>query len=336
MDTDGSPLIALRWADIFKQEGRVNLRCFFTEMDTSSHSELEKNCKEINPKSEYYILPNGRFDERIDEIFQKLNDYPTIFFLDCFGVKGLTYEIIARIAKYLKVNKGELFLLFHNRSVARIAGQSTPNTIKERMIKAAASYTQNLTALLGPGSDAIWRPKWIELKDTPQEFEKWACSYLMSRLCKDKLFHGVASYDIREQYHDARPMYSILVCTNFPEKVGGELLNDFFCEEDRLLFMQSDSQNPAFFEKQWNSSIETTKAQLRPKVIKILGDLCPRWYPLEKVITKTILCQDIFAKLKRTHHRHLLLELYKEGLLEPKELGKNGKVTLKSLIRFKI
>ncbi|MHC5775828.1 three-Cys-motif partner protein TcmP [Nostoc sp.] len=145
LDTDGSPLIALKCAKIFSFEERVTLRCFFTEEDKDLNQELKSNCSLIGEGLPYKVYDPQRFDKTLTQIMNELEKYPTLFFLDAFGVKGVTFEQIQHIANYVSQYKGELFLLFHNRAVARHAGFYKTSYKNSKDQKTAETYTQNLT-----------------------------------------------------------------------------------------------------------------------------------------------------------------------------------------------
>jgi len=46
-NTDGSPLIALKCAKLFREEKRVNLKCFFIESKPDFNKKLRENCKTV-------------------------------------------------------------------------------------------------------------------------------------------------------------------------------------------------------------------------------------------------------------------------------------------------
>ena len=342
LDTDGSPLIALKLAKAFKEEGRVNLRCFFTEADKRFHQNLIKNCQLALEGSEldYKVYPRGEFGKFLPEILTDLKLYPSLFFVDTFGVKGFNFEQIRLIGDYLSKHKGELFLLFHNIQVARHAGQSTAKSQEPRSVKASQTYYKNLTEFLGPNSDRDWKSKWMELKNTPQAFERWALGYFMSRIFKETNFKGVASFEIKEEYNDPRPQYSIVACSNHPQKAFGEFLNEFFAEENRLLFYKDENKNfistSSFLEREWNKQVEERKHQIKPILIQILKDKVTGWIEVRKAITHAVLVisrnYDL-GYLKRPEYRKMIVALYKEGVIEARCLGKKNQLTLDSEIR---
>lgn len=336
-DTDGSPLIALKCAKIFSLEERVNLRCFFTEANNSFNKKLRENCQSIGKGLSYKIYEPQNFADALPEIINDLDNYPTLFFLDTFGVKGVTFEQICFIGNYLSQYKGELFLLFHNIPVARHAGQSTANSDNPQSLKAAATYTKNLTALLGPNSEQDWKQKWIELKDKPQQFERWALDFFKNRILKESSFKGVSSFEIKEMYNDVRPQYSIVVCSNHPQKAFGAFLNEFIWEESKLLFFKENKiENiQKFLEREWEQENRERIAKIKPEIVKILGQINQNWLPLADVITRLILEIGNLGYLKRTqYYNDILLPLISERVIEVKDLGAKGKVTLKSQVKI--
>ena len=340
LNTDGSPLIALKCAKIFNLEGRVNLRCFFAEADKSRHQKLMQNCRAVGERLEYKIYTCQKFENVLPEIMNDLQGYPSLFFVDTFGVKGLRFEQICLISDYLSQYKGELFLLFHNIQVARHAGQDTAKSEAARMNKASQTYSQNLTELLGVNSDKDWKPKWLELKNKPQQFERWALKYFKQRIIRDSKFNGVASFEIKEKYNDTRPRYSIVACSNHPNKAFGEFLNEFFAEENRLLFYEEDKTGMFrnFLDQEWQRQNKQRKAEIKPRIIELIKKVNWRWMTLKDTITLVILQLDEIGfglgYLKRSDYRGIIVELFEEGIIETQVKDIKKGLTLKSLIRF--
>lgn len=336
LDTDGSPLIALKCAKIFKDEGRVNLRCFFTEEDNHLNQKLRDNCSCLGQGLDYKIYEPQEFGIALPKIMNELDNYPTLFFLDAFGVKGITFEQICIIADYVRRYKGELFLLFNNRAVARNAGQYKTSYKNSKEEKAANTYTQNLTKLLGPNSDIDWKPKWLEYRDQEQKFERWALQYFKSRLQEESSFKGVASFEVKETYNEVRPQYSIVVGSNHPQKAFGEFLNEFFCQENESLFFEIDKSgiNHKFLEQAWKREIDERINNIRPLVIDILKIKNQNWMPLKDVITLLILEIGNLGYLSRSKYREIMLKLYEENIIESRELSARGNLTLETHVRI--
>lgn len=335
-DTDGSPLIALKCAEIFRLEDRVNLRCFFAEEDQERNQKLRDNCKSIGQGLNYKIYEPQEFGVVMPNVMNELENYPTLFFLDAFGVKGVTFEQICSIANYVNKYKGEMFLLFHNRAVARHAGyhKTMYKTNKEK--KTAETFMQNLTKLLGPNSDLDWKPKWFEYKQEEQKFERWALDYFKNRLQRESRFKGVASFEIKETYNDIRPQYHIVVGSNHPWKAFGEFLNDIFWKENQLLFFEDDKTktNHKFMEQAWKRETDERVAKIRPMIIDVLQRKNQEWMPLEEVITMLILEIGNLGYLGRPEYRaKIMLKLYEEKIIEARELGAKGRLTLKNHVR---
>jgi three-Cys-motif partner protein len=332
-DTDGSPLIALKCSKIFHAEQRVTLNCFFAEKKKSHFDALRQNCEPFKAHVPFSIYGPGDFNKFLPDIIDGLNGFPTLFFLDTFGVKGVTLEDIKSINQYLAMSKGEMFLLFHNRAVARHARQVFAKTNSVSMQKATMTYAKNLTDLLGHGTDAIWQRKWQEVQGSPQLFERWALDFFKQQVCSKTLTKGVSSFEIKREYSDNRPMYSIVVCSNMPEKSFGELLNDFvFSERKSLFFADSYSGIEKFLEHEWNKDVNFRSSNIVPWILESLKGL--PWMDLKDLITKIILDWDDLGYLSRSDYRKILIDLHHQGRLEARNLGSRGAVTSKSSVKL--
>jgi three-Cys-motif partner protein len=336
LNTDGSPLIALKCAKIFAREGRVNLRCFFTEENKNLNQQLKINCNDIGEGLVYKIYEPQEFSIALPQIMSDLSNYPTLFFLDAFGVKGVNFKQICEIANYVNSYKGELFLLFNNRSVARSAGHYKLSYKNDKEKKTSETYTEHLTKLLGYNSDLEWKIKWLEYQDENQKFEKWALDYFKNRLKKESNFKGVASFEIKETYQDIRPQYSIVVGSNHPQKAFGELLNEFIYKENELLFFEVDTSgnNKKFLKKIWESENNERISKIEPLILEILRLKIKQWKPLKDVITILILEIGNLGYLGRPKYREIMLKFYKNNIIEARELGKRGNLTLENDVRI--
>jgi three-Cys-motif partner protein len=332
-NNDGSPLIALKCAKLFLQEKRANLRCFFVESDKKSHHELTLNCHHEDQENSYIIYEPKEFAELFEIIMNDLGKHPTLFFIDPFGVKGITFKQICTIGKYLKNYKGELFLLFHNRAVARHAGHFS------KKIKADQKFIDNLVGFLGINSEEYLQQKWLELKQQAQDFENWTLEYFKYKMLTEGGFKGVTSFPIKEEYNEKRPQYHIVVGSNFPQRVFGTLLNDSVFQETELLFKNSGKTENAkiFFEQQWQKEIRKRIESVTERVKEILRNQTD-WISCEDVITKIILALPEIGYLKRTHYyQDILAAFYKEGILQTKNINtspKKKEFTLKTLIKI--
>lgn len=335
-NTDGSPLIALKCAKLFKQEKRVNLRCFFVESRRDFNKKLRANCETVAEGLSHKIYKPQTFEIAFPELMKDLENYPTLFFLDAFAVKGMSFDNICNIGNYVSQYKGELFLLFHNIQVARHAGHYKTTYADSEKQKTAESYMKNLTKLLGVNSDIEWKPKWLELKNEPQKFERWALEYLKERMRKEGGFRGVTSFEIKETYNNVRPQYSIVVGSNHPKKAFGDFLNDFVCDEYKSLFFQYNYQgNEKFLDKQWEAEQKRRIAIIKTQSIEILREIKSEWKSFKDVITHIILKLNDLGCLKRTqYYNDILGSLYQEGLLEIQNPGVRKPYTLDSLVRI--
>jgi three-Cys-motif partner protein len=334
-NTDGSPLIALKCAKLFRQEKRVNLRCFFIESKRDFNKKLRENCEIVGEGLSYKIYKPQTFEVAFPYLMTDLENYPTLFFLDTFAVKGMNFDNICEIGNYVSQYKGEVFLLFHNIQVARNAGQYKTTYANSKEQQTAENYTKHLTHLLGVDSDIEWKPKWLQLKDQPQEFERWALEYFKERMRQEGGFRGVTSFEIKETYNDVRPQYSIVVGSNHPKKAFGYFLNDFVCDENKLLFFQYNHKGiQKFLDKEWKAEEKKRIALIKTQSLQILHEIQPEWQSFEDVITHIILKMDDLGCLKRSQYYEILGSLYQEGMLEIQNPGAKKPYTQKSLLRI--
>lgn len=359
-NTDGSPLIALKCAQIFQEERRVNLRSFFVEKKPDYHQELIRNCSGFKKKVDFKIYPPQSFETAIDQIFIDLQKYPTLFFLDVFGVKGVPFKRIQDIARYLSQHKGEMFILFHNSSIARQAGFLTGKPEDSTGRSPNDAMMQNLTDFLGENSENDWKEKWLELRELSletnsstklvnlfgepvsiktdknsvnQEFERWALKYFKKSICESTEFNGVISFPIKEKYSDSRPKYHIVVASNHPEKAFGEFINDFVWQEEKILFSNGENQPIDSLQKEWDRISKKRASEAKPFIIKILSQQM-NWISVGDLITKVILCSQDIGLVRRSDYRTAIIDLYNQQEILGKKLGKTG-LTLNSLVKSK-
>ncbi|WP_199294467.1 hypothetical protein [Anabaena sp. FACHB-1237] len=271
----------------------------------------------------------------LPQLINELENYPTLFFLDTFGVKGVTFDEICYISDYVSKHKGELFLLFHNSSVARYAGFYKTSYKSDKEQKTAETFIENLTKLLGHNSDLDWKQKWLEYQNEEQKFERWALEYFKDRLNKESRFRGVASFEIKEEYNDPRPQYHIVVGSNYPEDAFGVLLNDFVYQENELLFYKDDitGKYHQFMEHEFDRQNNERISTIKPQIIDILCTRNQDWIMLKDAITLIILEISNLGYLNRAKYREIFLDLYAENIIEARNLGKKYQLTLKSDIR---
>lgn len=340
-DKDGSPLIALKMAQLFREENRVHLKCFFSEAKKENYDKLRKKCTEVGPGLEYEIFGPQTFSTALPEILNKLHNRPTFFFLDTFGVKGVTFPEIQRIARYVSKNKGELFLLFHNRQVARHGGQSTARSSDTRISKASETYSKNLTLLLGDDSEHHWKLMWKQFKEKNQgqAFENWALNFFVDKLQRETLFNGVSSFPIRENYSDTRPQYHIITCSNYPKKALGEFINEFVFKEDELLFWGIDKSGSSikFLTKAWDKEIEKRVDKSQPLIEQWLTTNCQSWKIIDDVLAEMVIDLILSTKevgfLGKPIYRQVIYSLCTSNFLEFNNPGRQGNPVGSSRIR---
>lgn len=338
-DTDGSPLIALKCAKIFKDENRLELRSFFSELSRDTNQTLRKNCEDFCTDSDIYyrVYDSSKFNLVLPKILEDLCEHPSIFFLDPFGVKGVTFNDIAQAANYVSQYKGEVFLLFNNRAVARNSGHYKEDSQlykDEKDLKSSQTYNEHLTNLLGPNSEVVWQEHCIKYRDIPQKFERWALDFFKLQLKQYTQFKGVTSYEIKESYND-RPQYSIVVGSNHPQSAFGDFLNEFFHQEEKRLFYEVDvaGSNTRFMDQEWNKQEQGRIEEVSERVLAILENT-KEWITVKDLITEIILEIEQVGFLSRKTYRNFIEMYFNENKLVAKNLGRNEKLTLNSYVKW--
>ncbi len=109
----GSPLIAL--SSFHQLNPKAQAICVFVEKNASISVELKSNISswlEQRPTDEIRVF-NGRFDKEIEPVVSWLEGFhendvpPSFFFLDPYGLKGLSMDLIMRI---MRLPRAEAFI----------------------------------------------------------------------------------------------------------------------------------------------------------------------------------------------------------------------------------
>jgi three-Cys-motif partner protein len=115
----GSPLLAAQIAEDLATGGRYDLRCINVEADSVAFADLVEATK---PYHRLVENRQGRFADHLDQILVDIASRPTLFFLDPFGVGGLEWALLAKIARRSSVSKTEFLINLNVPKIDRHAG----------------------------------------------------------------------------------------------------------------------------------------------------------------------------------------------------------------------
>jgi len=119
--TDGSPIYAAKLAASLTGKRQGVLKCVNVEADPDTFASLQQSTA-LFVEGGYVLNLHGRFEQRRDEILDKIGNAPALFFIDPFGTDGV--ELSA-----LKALKGdgtirEVLVRYDDTRVKRLASWS--------------------------------------------------------------------------------------------------------------------------------------------------------------------------------------------------------------------
>lgn len=163
----GSALRAAKLAQEYERSGKpYRLRCINVEADPSVFENLQANTRH------YTNVVNllGEFSNVVDGVLEQVGGNPALFFLDPFGIKGIDWETIQKIAS--RRFPTDLWIRFDYQAVFRLAGFYN----KER-----SQTEKNLVSRMYGTSDLAFLDKSLQGADT-QEKKRSAVALYTSQL----------------------------------------------------------------------------------------------------------------------------------------------------------
>jgi three-Cys-motif partner protein len=123
--SEGSPLIAAKYADCPKQRSRMGLlRCINVELDEETFANLEQATADYAARG---LVTNfrGRFEDLLPQILQQISGNTAFFFIDPFGTKGAEIETLNRIACHAGIS--EALVRYDDTRVKRLISWAANN-----------------------------------------------------------------------------------------------------------------------------------------------------------------------------------------------------------------
>jgi three-Cys-motif partner protein len=126
----GSPVLAAGVAQEVNREQfpkgvseKKGMHVVAIESHASHYKRLQKALErwtQMNPR--YVHVRDGSLEDRIDEFLAYVGDDPVLFFLDPFGIEGLSADLIR---KAMKGRRNEILALFSDEGAVRLHGKAT-------------------------------------------------------------------------------------------------------------------------------------------------------------------------------------------------------------------
>jgi len=157
----GSPVIGIETSlEVkrlkLKKKLEFNLNIIAIESEKENLSSLKRFTREADPNSETKIeIIESEFGAAIIEILKKISGTPAFFFIDPYGIKGVTKESIDSIVN--RAGSTEIFLNYMQMGVQRVKGQyKNINHGDEKIRIKAIKTVAHMDSLFG---DASWVDK---------------------------------------------------------------------------------------------------------------------------------------------------------------------------------
>lgn len=157
----GSPVIGIETSlEVrkmkLKKGLKFDLNIIAVESEKKNLESLKKFAEEADSNSETKIeIIESEFEAAIPEVLKKISDAPAFFFIDPYGIKGVTKESIDLIVN--RIGSTEIFLNYMQMGVKRVKGQYKNVNHKDEKIRIMAIKTvAHMDSLFG---DASWVDK---------------------------------------------------------------------------------------------------------------------------------------------------------------------------------
>ena len=146
----GSPVIAARIAreinDTHVPPGREDsrgMRVVAIELEPECHAALRESMREFtDERPRWAFVKQGTLDEHLlDRFLRHVGDDPVLFFLDPFGVGGLSAEVVSRA---MAGEHNEALILFHDEGAVRLAAKADADPSEAHREFAQALQTRTL------------------------------------------------------------------------------------------------------------------------------------------------------------------------------------------------
>lgn len=232
----GSPLIALDIAQNVKEKKskkgkQFELSIIAVDSNKQNVTNLKGFVTGFNQNRESSIeIVESEFEIVIPDILKKISDAPAFFFVDPYGIKGVTKKALDLIVN--RDGSTEIFLNYMKMGVRRVAGQHKNVENENKAIRIKASKTvKHLNDLFG---DASWLGK----------DDKELLKHFVDQIFRKK-YQFVLNFNV--PYPDRRDtIYNLVFATKY--KVAEKIMKDILTKK---LFNGTLFEDKPF-EVEWN------------------------------------------------------------------------------------
>jgi three-Cys-motif partner protein len=299
----GSPVLAAQET----QKLRYNIRCLNVEEDQDNFESLQRET------SLFLHVENihADFNDVIDDVLQRVQNSPSFFFLDPFGIKDLPMEgLIDRIA--LRTKQTDVLLRYATETVRRVAGAYEKDVVR------SAAHAQNLDKWFRGNQ---WR---ITLQQHPagpkrdEELLKYYERQLVSisggrlKFAKD---YPIRSIDGQVRYH-------LVFATG--NRLGIKLMSDILYKAeaqyriDQEIYQQQTSppyNQLGMFDEAMPDPATYQAQQIQAVILRVGQNIKQDW-EFDELRCELILNQNWFARLSEKEFRAACKALHTQSRIK--------------------
>ena len=300
----GSPVLAAQHATRLQEEGKhYGLCCINIELGRRNYVNLELNTKAYSQVAQNY---HGTFGQHIENVLETIADYPALFFLDPFGVKGMEWRHVEPVLH--RKAPTDILLRFDSLTIARLAGSASSSA------RQAAAKTRRLTEVYGVDSPDEWIREWRRGKTPQQRGLNMLRLYL--RCLRSGINTGTGSYAAAYSIRDleGRHKYYIAFASRHPK--AAVLMSNTVCEVEASYEQEvQEYRERTTLQPTLPGMVPPKEEIFREKVRRVKDDLVQRFggQTVSRLSLHAGLLGDWFGRIKSKHLTQALKELEETG-----------------------
>lgn len=312
--TQGSPLLI---ADVMRKATGRTVSAIFIESDPVRHAKLTEVLT-TQAADVQWITRLGTVSEHTEEILAHADGLPLFVFLDPFG-RGIPLEEITALMTrpgHLGAAKTEVLLNFSTVNIWRVGG-----LLKTEELRAKHARALDATDVACGG--AWWREEFVK-HASPGEAADAIAMEFMERVCREAKCSGW-TVEVRPR-QDLLPIYHLQLYTRHKDGMlsFGEAASLAAAKwrraviEDRYADDFNESDRKTMYEIEEARLVGEWRAQIRENISGMLNE-ADTFSPARdygKVF------KGVLGQAREMHLRATLVELEKEGTIEPFGKGK--------------
>lgn len=339
---EGSPLIIAEQARKYNDRLGYKNVVVLAEKNPNDRDALTQNMKTFIEEKIAIVLAGDASDAGATVINTIKPGVPLFLFLDPFGIKGLSLDLLGRAFQRAKKESTELLINFNHRGLLRLAGvcknlDSSDATIRQ----SAISVKEMVTEVLG----GDWWLDIINREDLEQEYKATLILHNYIEPFRS-FFKWIVYLPVRETAIGGATKYFLIFASR--SQVAFELMNDCvqkgrhemlleeLHEEYQGTFFESDSMEALIPKhlvnnrKELESSILSEAVSLTEELSAYTGDRNSVW--IFRPLLRARLIQRHFATSTTSQYNKSIGHLLETGSL----VAENGRTRISDQVAFRV